>query len=89
MAVGRVPRIAARAAAVSRFDDQTPCNAATTAASDAVDGLPILVECDPSSGPWNPGDQFSVTVRYTLSVDFPFLPAADVEMSSTSKERLE
>jgi len=82
-------RIAARAAATARFTNETPCDAATSAANNAVDGLPITVSCSPAAGPWNSGDDFSVTVEYTLNVTFPFLPSASVPMSSTVQERLE
>lgn len=63
--VSNAARVAARAAAVARFEGIPPCDpgAAGTAATNALDGLTFNME-DCVDGP--PGSNVTVTLKYTL-----------------------
>jgi len=69
-------RVAARAAAVARFNNDTPCSAAQNALSRIGGGL-TLGPCDDTNCPPTPGDQCSVTVTHPWSIDLPLLPISD------------
>ena len=61
--VTNAARVAARAAAVARFDGLDPCSAAQDAADNAMHGLTVSMdECDAGS----PGGLVTVTLSYTL-----------------------
>jgi hypothetical protein len=61
--VTNAARVAARAAAVARFDGKDPCDAAQSAADNAMHGLGITVdECLAGS----PGETVTIRLSYTL-----------------------
>lgn len=77
-------RVAARAAAVARFNNESPCAAAQAA---VPSDLAPSVSC---SGAGAPGTPFSVTVSKPWSIDLPLLPLSDSgTLKSTATERLE
>ncbi|HET8527967.1 MAG TPA: TadE/TadG family type IV pilus assembly protein [Gaiellaceae bacterium] len=83
-----VARVAARAAAVARFNGVTPCRAATTAADTAAGTLPI--DAPSCAGGTRPGSAFSVTVTLPWKIDLPLLPwSFDGNLQSTATEQLE
>lgn len=89
LAVTDAARVGARAAAVARFHDQAPCDAATDAAKASAGNLAITVDC-PDPPPWNSGNPFTVTVTYSLGgLDFLWLHVGSKTITSSVKERLE
>jgi Flp pilus assembly protein TadG len=78
---------AARAAAVSRFDNQAPCPAATDAAQNVMGTATIVVQCNPVDP--QPGEMMTVTVSYDYGVDLPFLPQTIKHMERTATERIQ
>ena len=66
--VTNAARVAARAAAVARFDGLDPCIAAEQAADNALDGLTLdgPPQCDSVPPGLAPGSLLTVTLQYTL-----------------------
>jgi Flp pilus assembly protein TadG len=83
-------RVAAREAVVARFHGEGACDAATAEAKNASDGLKIsnlVVDC---SAEGEPGDPFSVTVKYPWRISLPLLPiSSSGDLVSKATERLE
>jgi Flp pilus assembly protein TadG len=83
-----VARVAARAAAVARFNGVTACSAAATAADTAAGTLPI--NAPSCSGGTSPGNAFSVTVTLPFKIDLPLLPYSfRGNMQSTATEQIQ
>jgi hypothetical protein len=79
-------RVAARAAAVARFNGQSPCAAAQAA---VPADLQSSVSCSFPSGS-TPGNPIQVTVTHPWSVNLPLLPLSDSgNLRSSATERLE
>ncbi len=79
-------RVAARAAAVARFNGQQPCVAAQAA---VPADLQSSVSCSFPSGT-APGSPVQVTVTHPWSIDLPLLPLSDSgTLKSATTERLE
>jgi hypothetical protein len=87
--VTNAARVAARAAAVARFDGKEPCTAAQQAADNAMHGLTITVdECD--AGTRSPGELVTITLSYTLP-DIPMIGniTGPITVHGKATERLE
>ena len=83
-------RVAARAAAVARFNGDTPCNAAQKAVDNLNDGLTFDVASCTSTCPSTPGANCSVTVSHGWNVSLPLLPISDGgDLTSTVTEPIE
>jgi Flp pilus assembly protein TadG len=85
--VTNAARVAARAAAVARFDGMDQCVAAQEAANAAMDGLAVSMDlCDPGS----PGETVTVRLSYTLP-DIPLIGSitGPVTVHGKAVERVE
>jgi Flp pilus assembly protein TadG len=79
-------RVAARAAAVARFNGDDPCAAARAAVVAASSDL-VFQGCSTSG---RPGDPVTITVTHPWSVSLPLLPLSDSgDLKSAATERLE
>src|SRR6476646_6114762 len=88
--VTNAARVAARAAAVARFQGIDPCDAAQTAADNALNGLTLdgPPTCVPSSS--QPGEMITVTLHYTLP-DIPIVSGifGTTTVTGEATERME
>ncbi|HZQ15497.1 MAG TPA: TadE family protein [Gaiellaceae bacterium] len=80
-------RVAARAAAVARFNGQDPCDAAQAAVPAE---FRASLQCSFPNSSEQPGNPVEVTITQGWNIDLPLLPLSKSgTLSSSSTERLE
>jgi Flp pilus assembly protein TadG len=83
-------RVGARAAAVGRFDNETPAQVEQAAIDAASDLDPNKVNATASNPNWNQsGSDVTVTVSYPYSIDVLGLVVSSGTISSSITERVE